>query len=65
MSLPKLEPAASPIQIDNLLVQAAGQWEPTGVQATLRTNYFQRAENGDRKLYVSFKLDSQQVPELP
>ena len=35
------------------------------IEATLRTNYFQRAENGERKLYVSFKLDSQNVPELP
>jgi glutamate dehydrogenase len=35
------------------------------IEATLRTNYFQRDEKGERKLYVSFKLDSQQVPELP
>ena len=35
------------------------------IEATLRTNYFQRAENGERKLYLSFKLDSHQVPELP
>ncbi|HYI08242.1 MAG TPA: NAD-glutamate dehydrogenase [Thermoanaerobaculia bacterium] len=35
------------------------------IEATLRTNYFQRDANGVRKLYVSFKLDSQQVPELP
>ncbi|HYC92473.1 MAG TPA: NAD-glutamate dehydrogenase domain-containing protein, partial [Thermoanaerobaculia bacterium] len=35
------------------------------IEATLRTNYFQRDENGERKLYVSFKLDSRQVPELP
>ncbi|HEX8615963.1 MAG TPA: NAD-glutamate dehydrogenase domain-containing protein, partial [Thermoanaerobaculia bacterium] len=35
------------------------------IEATLRTNYFQRDENGQRKLYVSFKLDSQNVPELP
>jgi glutamate dehydrogenase len=35
------------------------------IEATLRTNYFQRDENGERKLYVSFKLDSKQVPELP
>ena len=35
------------------------------IDATLRTNYFQRDANGERKLYVSFKLDSQQVPELP
>jgi glutamate dehydrogenase len=53
------------------------------IEATLRTNYFQRVDvgaaalsgtataegsgrdNGDRKLYVSFKLDSSAVPELP
>ena len=35
------------------------------IEATLRTNYFQPDEKGDRKLYVSFKLDSQLVPELP
>jgi glutamate dehydrogenase len=35
------------------------------IEATLRTNYFQRDANGNRKLYLSFKLDSQQVPELP
>ncbi|HKR65799.1 MAG TPA: NAD-glutamate dehydrogenase [Thermoanaerobaculia bacterium] len=35
------------------------------IEATLRTNYFQRDEKGERKLYLSFKLDSQTVPELP
>jgi glutamate dehydrogenase len=35
------------------------------IEATLRTNYFQRDEMGARKLYVSFKLDSHAVPELP
>jgi glutamate dehydrogenase len=35
------------------------------IEATLRTNYFQRDARGERKLYVSFKLDSHQVPELP
>jgi glutamate dehydrogenase len=35
------------------------------IEATLRTNYFQPDQTGDRKLYVSFKLDSQLVPELP
>jgi glutamate dehydrogenase len=35
------------------------------IEATLRTNYFQRDAQGNRKLYVSFKLDSQQVPDLP
>jgi glutamate dehydrogenase len=35
------------------------------IEATLRTNYFQRGAGGERKLYVSFKLDSGAVPELP
>ncbi|HEX7153721.1 MAG TPA: NAD-glutamate dehydrogenase domain-containing protein, partial [Thermoanaerobaculia bacterium] len=35
------------------------------IEATLRTNYFQRDAEGQRKLYVSFKLDSSAVPELP
>ncbi|HEX9981660.1 MAG TPA: NAD-glutamate dehydrogenase [Thermoanaerobaculia bacterium] len=35
------------------------------IEATLRTNYFQRDANGERKLYLSFKLDSSSVPELP
>jgi len=35
------------------------------IQVTLRTNYFQADENGDAKEYISFKLDSQAVPDLP
>ncbi|MGZ8709256.1 MAG: NAD-glutamate dehydrogenase domain-containing protein, partial [Thermoanaerobaculia bacterium] len=35
------------------------------IEATLRTNYFQLDSNGNRKLYLSFKLDSHAVPELP
>ncbi|HEX8409744.1 MAG TPA: NAD-glutamate dehydrogenase [Thermoanaerobaculia bacterium] len=35
------------------------------IEATLRTNYFQTGADGERKLYVSFKLDSAAVPELP
>jgi len=35
------------------------------IRATLRTNYFQPDENGDAKEYISFKLDSQAVPDLP
>ncbi|HEV7767943.1 MAG TPA: NAD-glutamate dehydrogenase domain-containing protein, partial [Thermoanaerobaculia bacterium] len=35
------------------------------IEATLRTNYFQRDPKGNRKLYLSFKLDSKLVPELP
>ena len=35
------------------------------VQSTLRTNYFQADSAGALKPYLSFKLDSQQVSELP
>ncbi len=35
------------------------------VLATLRTNLWQRAADGSRKPYLSFKLDSRQVPGLP
>jgi len=38
----------------------------TLIEATLRTNYFCRdAVTGERKPYLSFKLDSQQIKELP
>lgn len=33
--------------------------------ATLRTNYFQQSPDGEVKDYISFKLDSQAVPDLP
>ena len=35
------------------------------IQATLRTNYFQPDNNGNRKPYLSFKLESAKVPDLP
>jgi glutamate dehydrogenase len=35
------------------------------VEASLRTNYFQTAEGGLPKPYLSFKLDPSQVPSLP
>ncbi|MDX9861816.1 MAG: NAD-glutamate dehydrogenase, partial [Rhodospirillales bacterium] len=35
------------------------------VQATLRTNYFQKDADGGPKAYLSFKLDSRAVEELP
>ncbi|MGH1397839.1 MAG: NAD-glutamate dehydrogenase [Alphaproteobacteria bacterium] len=35
------------------------------VEATLRTNYFQRNEDGHEKTYLSIKLDSKKVPEMP
>ena len=36
----------------------------TLIQATLRTNHYQRAEDGRRKSYLSFKLDPQHLPEF-
>ncbi len=35
------------------------------MQATVRTNYYQKDADGKRKPYLSFKLDSAKVPELP
>ncbi|MFZ2493989.1 MAG: NAD-glutamate dehydrogenase [Thermoanaerobaculia bacterium] len=35
------------------------------IEATLRTNFYQTDAEGKRKAYVSFKLDSAKVPELP
>ncbi len=35
------------------------------VQSTLRTNYFQPGADGKPKPYVSYKLDSQKLDELP
>jgi len=35
------------------------------VQATLRTNYFQAAGDGQPKSYLSFKFDPSLVPDLP
>jgi len=35
------------------------------IEATLRTNYFQSDAGGQRKLYVSFKIESAAVPDLP
>ena len=37
----------------------------TLVLATLRTNYFQRGDDGRHKPYLSLKIDPQAVPELP
>lgn len=35
------------------------------VECTLRTNFFQPDENGDAKSYMSFKLNSRDIDELP
>ncbi|MCI0688732.1 MAG: NAD-glutamate dehydrogenase [Sporichthyaceae bacterium] len=37
----------------------------TLIRATLRTNYFQPAADGGVKSYISFKIDSRLVPDLP
>src|SRR5690606_9805035 len=35
------------------------------VQATLRTNYYQRGPDGEPKSWVSLKLDPKRIPNLP
>jgi glutamate dehydrogenase len=35
------------------------------MQATVRTNFFQRGEDGEQKEWLALKLDSRQVPGLP
>jgi glutamate dehydrogenase len=35
------------------------------IKATLRTNYFQKQTDGNSKEYLSFKLSSRDIPELP
>ncbi|MEO3871222.1 NAD-glutamate dehydrogenase [Nonomuraea sp. B12E4] len=35
------------------------------IQATLRTNYFQKGENGERKPYISLKFDPEAISVLP
>ena len=42
---------------------ARASWR--SIQATLRTNFFQRDEAGSREAYVPFKLDPQAMPDLP
>ena len=37
----------------------------TVIRATLRTNYYQSAESGDPKPYISLKLEPSAIPELP
>jgi glutamate dehydrogenase len=45
---------------DRILSAFAG-----AVSATLRTNYYQTDDVGDPKSYISIKLDSEQIPEVP
>ncbi|MBT5414357.1 MAG: NAD-glutamate dehydrogenase, partial [Rhodospirillaceae bacterium] len=35
------------------------------VQSTLRTNFYQRADDGEPKSYIAFKLDSGRLTDLP
>src|SRR5690606_8437176 len=35
------------------------------VMATLRTNFYQKRDDGDWKSYISFKFDPSRIPELP
>ncbi|GAA1079684.1 MULTISPECIES: NAD-glutamate dehydrogenase [Kitasatospora] len=35
------------------------------IKATLRTNFFQHADDGDRHSYVSMKFDPKAIPDLP
>ncbi|MGH3332918.1 MAG: NAD-glutamate dehydrogenase, partial [Nocardioidaceae bacterium] len=37
----------------------------TAIKATLRTNYFQRGEDGEPKSYISIKLEPHAIPDLP
>ena len=45
---------------DRILRRFAG-----AIRATLRTNYFQPDAQGAQKSWLSFKLDSRNIPELP
>ena len=35
------------------------------IKATLRTNFFQKTKNGEYKEYLSLKLNSKEIPDLP
>jgi len=35
------------------------------IQATLRTNFYQREESGEPKGYLSFKIDPASIPDIP
>ena len=61
--LPKIRKAidkAKNVDEDRILMAFAG-----AVNATLRSNYFQSADNGEPKSYISIKLDPTQLPEVP
>lgn len=35
------------------------------INATLRTNFFQHEKDGNRKPYLTYKLDCEQIPDMP
>lgn len=41
------------------------RWYLIIINAMLRTNFYQTTDNGDEKPYLSFKLSSKDIPELP
>lgn len=51
---------ASTLDEDRILRAFAGT-----IEATLRTNFFQKTADGDYKNYISIKLDPSRVPEMP
>jgi glutamate dehydrogenase len=64
--------AGCAVEIDHILGQVASldhdrilRSLTTLVNATLRTNYFQTDENGNPKTYLSIKLESPKLEELP
>jgi glutamate dehydrogenase len=52
--------AVSSVAEDNIINQVFET-----MKATLRTNFFQKDENGNSKKYTSFKISSASVPNLP
>jgi glutamate dehydrogenase len=57
--LSRLLDSVSSLDEDRILRRFAG-----AIRATLRTNYFQ-TDGGEPKTWLSFKLDSRNIPELP
>ncbi len=52
-------------KISNLAEDRVLRYYADTIQATLRTNVYQRDENGKPKPYMSFKFDSKKIPNLP
>lgn len=51
--------------VDNLAEDKVIRHFRSVIMATLRTNYYQLDAEGVHKGYISFKIDSKKVPELP